>query len=258
MLLKSRLLILPAAASLLACASLPRPADVPNPESLLQAQSSQAQLSSLRGELRGEYWGKERVRFTASFLAVRPSRLRIEVEGPMGGALSSLASDGTQFGLLDVRENRFLFGPATPCNVGRLLQVELPVDDLVALLLGEIPHHGKITRREWLGRERHEVVWLNGRDGQSEAIHFASQNGMWRAVLWRVEDSGGKLLWSAAVEYRQDGDKALPAQLILQQPSRKLRLSLVFRDLEPNVVVGDDLFHLPVPAGINPELSICK
>ena len=55
-------------------------------------------------------------------LLARGGKLRIEADSPLGGALATLTSDGQQFSLLDVRDNRFLTGPAKACNVARLIR----------------------------------------------------------------------------------------------------------------------------------------
>src|SRR5205823_3916736 len=74
-----------------------------------------------------------------TFLIEAPDHIRLEAESPMGGSLASLASDGKRFQLLDVRQNRFLEGEALPCNIARLIRVELSPAEAVAIMSGGAP-----------------------------------------------------------------------------------------------------------------------
>src|SRR4051812_48137480 len=115
------------AASLAGC---PKPAVRPYPppsgdELLAALRARAAHLKTLRVSAKVDHManGGERVRVKVNMLLARGGKLRFEADSPLGGALATLTSDGTQFSLLDVRANRFMTGPAKACNVARLIRL---------------------------------------------------------------------------------------------------------------------------------------
>jgi hypothetical protein len=96
-----------------------------------------------------------RVRGDLLLFAARAARLRMDVVGPMNvGMVATLTSDGARFALADLREKRFLVGPATACNIARLTTAPIPGHALVSLLRGEAPvlvHTPPATTLAWNG-----------------------------------------------------------------------------------------------------------
>src|SRR5262245_12282804 len=94
-------------------------------------------VRTLRADAKVDYLAgrAERVKVRMTMLVAGPDKLRLEAESPLGGSVASLASDGKRFELLDVRANRFLDGEATPCNIGRLIRIELPPEAVVSVIL---------------------------------------------------------------------------------------------------------------------------
>src|SRR5437667_12500731 len=129
-----------AVASLVLLAACPppkpvaRPYPAPSAEELMAAiRKRSAAIHSLRADTKVDHMGQggQRVKVTVALLVARGGKLRMEAESPMGGALATLTSDGASFALLDVRNNRFLAGPAKACNVARLIQLALEPDAVV-------------------------------------------------------------------------------------------------------------------------------
>src|SRR5205807_1117700 len=107
-------------------AAVQRPYAPPKAEELLESlRARQQQVRSLRAVARVDHLGEggQRVKVTVTMLLERGGKLRLEAESPMGGALATLVADGHDFALLDTRQNRFLVGPASPCNVARLIRI---------------------------------------------------------------------------------------------------------------------------------------
>src|SRR5262249_24609565 len=132
----SGLMVMALAGLLGGCAPPPvnRPYPPPSARELLDALRDRArQLRSLRADGKVDHMGEggQRVKLSMAMLLERGGKLRLEANSPFGGALATLVSDGSEFALLDVRQNRFLIGPALPCNVARLIRIELPPDDVV-------------------------------------------------------------------------------------------------------------------------------
>src|SRR5689334_13402427 len=144
--------------ALLLCAGCPKPAvrpyAPPTAEQLLTALRERAdKLHTLRATAKIDHFanGGERVRVKVTLLLERPGKLRIEADSPLGGALATLTADGQTFSLLDVRNNRFLTGPAKACNVARLIRLAIPPDDVVAVLMGQapLPASARIKGSSW-------------------------------------------------------------------------------------------------------------
>lgn len=80
-----------------------------------------------------------RVRGNISILASLPDRTRLDAFSPFGVSLSTLTTDQGNFAYFDLKQRRFLEGPASPCNIARFTQVPMPAFALVQLLRGEAP-----------------------------------------------------------------------------------------------------------------------
>ena len=53
--------------------------------------------------------------------------------------VASLVSNGARFGVYQAQGNTYYQGPASPENVSRFLPVVLPSEELVAVMLGQVP-----------------------------------------------------------------------------------------------------------------------
>src|SRR5262249_22098679 len=80
-----------------------------------------------------------RMRGDVLAFAVWPALLRIDAISPFGVTLATLTSDGHDFTFYNLRDKRFMFGPATGCNIARLTSVPIPGHVLVSLLRGAAP-----------------------------------------------------------------------------------------------------------------------
>jgi len=113
--------------------------------------------NGVQGEAKiDHYRGARRVRANVSLFAVNPGRLRIEVASPFGAAPYTLTSNGELFQLFDADKNTLLHGPAAPCNLARMTQVEVPGHVLVWLLRGEAPllvHEPRAPTIAWTGHD---------------------------------------------------------------------------------------------------------
>ncbi len=78
-------------------------------------------------------------RYSLHVSVKRPASLRIEALTPMGDPAAVLVADQGRFALLDLRNNVFYRGPATPENLSRLIPAPLRDEELVSLITGDIP-----------------------------------------------------------------------------------------------------------------------
>jgi hypothetical protein len=123
------------------CPRSPPPSKFPNADLAIARMRATLSCSrGLRGESKVDYFGEQgRVRGTTLFVLSRPDRVRFDVMSPFGVNLSTLTSDGTEFGLLDVGAKVFFRGTASECNVARFLHVPVPPFALADLMTGEAP-----------------------------------------------------------------------------------------------------------------------
>jgi outer membrane lipoprotein-sorting protein len=218
-------------------------------------------LKTLRAATKVDHFanGGERVRVKVTMLLARGGKLRFEADSPLGGSLATLTSDGSQFALLDVRNNRFLTGPAKACNVARLIRLALPPDDIVAVLMGGAPLQGAVKSVGWdADNGGREVLTLSLPDGGEEIIKLDAREKRWDVVRVERRDAAGKVLWRVTNDgFKDHGGFRLPDVSDVEEPPHGADAEIKFRSVEPNVDIAEDLFRLPPPQGITPEPADC-
>lgn len=96
--------------------------------------------NGLQGEAKIDHFSDHgRIKGEVALFAVNPARVRIDVLSPFGALVYSLTSNGKEFRMFDLAQKQFLFGPATPANLARMTQVEVPGHALVSVMRGEAP-----------------------------------------------------------------------------------------------------------------------
>jgi hypothetical protein len=164
--------------ALTGCPKSPPPSLMPNAEAALDRMKASATCGVGVGatDAKIDHFGEHgRVRAELDFYAFLPARLRLDVQAPMSaGVLATLTSDGERFALSDLREKRFLFGPANACNIARLTTVAIPGHALVSLLRGQAPvlkHDATRASVRWDGGGYYVVSVPSTRDALEE-IHL--------------------------------------------------------------------------------------
>jgi len=250
-----------AAAALLVAAGLgckpgpvAAPASLPTARALLdEVRARQAQARSLRGDGKLDFWADGgRTKITVNLAVMRPGRLRFEAESPLSGhTVGTLVTDGDRFALLDVEHNRFLVGPALPCNVARMTRIPMPPDDVATILLGSAPVRPyEAAEVGWSpdggGRE---VLQLRLPGGSTQRIEIANKS---RDLLdARVTDPRGTLVWHLTHEdFRTIGGVRLPRKSRFVAPQEKTDVLLRYRDIEVNCSIPNEVFHLTPPPGM--------
>jgi hypothetical protein len=146
---------------LLGCPSaLPPASQVPSGTAAIdRLKETQACGTGIHGVAKVDHFGKEgRFRGKLMFFATKPANLEMDAVSPFGLTLATLTSDGNQFALLDLRDKRFLVGPAAPCNIARLTSAPIPGHALVDLLRGSVP---LLKQQHTLGTEP-KIEWRKG------------------------------------------------------------------------------------------------
>lgn len=137
------------AAPLAACGATSPPASrFPDAKSAVdRLDATYASVTGVRGRAKIDYLGKNgRVRGDVVVLAGAPANLRLGITANVVGAAGEISSDGKEFIADDKANQRYLIGPAKPCNIAKLTQVPLPSTELVPMLWGMRPAiEGPIT-----------------------------------------------------------------------------------------------------------------
>jgi outer membrane lipoprotein-sorting protein len=231
-----------------------RPTSLPAAPALLEEiRGRQARAWSLRGETKLDYWAPEgRTKVTVNMAVARPGKLRFEAENPISGHTEgTLVTDGRNFALLDVQHNRFLVGPALPCNVARMTRIDMPPDDVAVILLGSAPV---------LPHERAEVGW-DPADGGREVLTLALPGGATERleianksrdlVAAEVKDSAGRSVWRLTHEdFGNVGGVRRPRRTKFVEPREQADVIIRFKDVDVNVAIPEDVFHLSPPPGM--------
>lgn len=232
----------------------PPPSQFPSAaDALARMKATYACERGVHGEAKiAHYTDKGRVRGDLLLYAVRPASLRLDLVSPppFQGIVATLASDGTQFSLFDLREKKFYEGPASACNIARLTEVPIPGHALVTLLRGEAPllvHQDAATSIEWSGHGYYVVRIPSTRDAFEE-IHLAPMPAdfarPWNEQRVRVLDvrvaQQGTDLWHAQLDDHEMAPMAAP----LEDPDH----------LEPPIPPSGPECHVEVPRKIHVEV----
>jgi outer membrane lipoprotein-sorting protein len=240
-----------------------RPLPAPTAEALLShLRAQRARLRSLRADAKVDHSSDgERVKFTMGLLVAEGGRFRLEAEAPIGGSIvATVVSDGKRFAMLDSRNGRFLEGPATACNVARFLRLVLPPEEIVSVLLGSAPLEGTPLAVEWDPREGgREVLTLGTADGGSERLVLDGDPLRWDLLEAERRDAAGQVRWRVRHEGwgpQADGVR-LPLRISIEEPPHGGDVRLKLRDVEVNVELLDEVFHLVPPPGLTIEPAHC-
>lgn len=278
-------LLLVAGLVLTGCPAMPPPASpVPDGESALQRLRDSATCSTgLQASAKVDHFGKQgRFRGDLLVLASTPDRIRMDVVSPFGVTLATLTSDGRTFALSDLRDKRFLTGPAQPCNIARLTGLPLPGHVLVDLLRGQAP----LLKRSaspptviWSGRG-HYVVHVTSTHSAEEdllvAPHPADMGKPWTEQRMRLVgvtvQQAGQLLYRAELADHQpaataparpdpDGldaplppsgpscDADLPRRIHVEVPEADEDVLFRYEEVAWNPPLAEGVFTQPRPGG---------
>ncbi len=256
---------------------------------MAQLQRGRQQTQTLRARAKADYMDRgQRIKIDLAMLAQRPGQLRLAGENSLTGPLLTVATDGSEFHLLDVRENRFLRGQVNPCNMSRILGLSFHPSQLVEVLMGGTPLLPDATETEvsWDPREGgRDVLTLRDPRGVSEVIRFqllpSPAGPLPPARVWDVREAEGKnamgtVVWRLRHEdfawhsLKPDaeggqasagdasGSLRLPAVTYLEDPPRKADVRLRWREREWNPALEPSLFRLEAPVGVPVEPDTCR
>ncbi len=242
-----------------------------DPKALIdQHESVGRSFDALRVEARVEQWGKKgRIRGTVWMLLERPDRVRFDVMTQLG-PVSILTSDGEQFQLLDLRENRFIEGPTCAENIAGLIGISLDAEDVLKLLTGEAPRIAAATESmECRGGEY--VVNRTAPDGTRQEIALSVPRDLREAPLGEqrfrlsraeVFAPSGKTKWRVTYDDYEKvpgarPEQELPRTIRFVDKSHGVDTRIRVKSLTIGPNIPGDAFVQRAPNGVVREFSAC-
>ena len=242
-----------------------RPYPPPTAAALLAHLKARAsRIASVQAEAKVDYLADkgDRVKVGMTMLAEDPDHLRIEANSPFGGAVASLATDGKQFQLLDARNNRFLTGEASPCNIARLIRVELRPADVATVLEGAAPIlDGDDVKAEagWDGRDGGREVLTLRSPRFVETIELSAKDQRWDVLRAELKKADGAIEWRLTnTDFVEVGPEQMPARTTIEQPVRGVDVRIRYKERVINLTPPATAFRIEPPAGLPVEQVSCE
>jgi hypothetical protein len=232
-----------------------------------------------------------RIRTDLLAFATWPNRLRMDIVSPFGVTLATLTSDGDKFAFNNLRERRFLYGPATACNISRFTSVPLPGHVLASLLRGDAPvlkHTAADTTIAW-DKSGAYAVTIKGNNGSEERLLLAPHpddfGKPWSEQRFRLVDvevqQQGIVLYHAELDGHKPApmDKPmvdpdgidpptptsgpqctadLPRKLHVEVPNRHADIQFRYDSVTWNPPLPEGTFTQPIPGGVAVERAFCN
>ncbi len=290
-----------AALPLLACGSTsPPPSQFPTAEAAVtRLDATFAQVSGVTGKAAIDYLGPNgRVHAELAVLASGPANLRFGVTANVIGGAGEVASDGKIFQAEDKGANKYLVGPAKPCNIARITQVPLPSEELLPMLWGMRPKIDgpiKCDSIEWNGDGYYKVMMSDGsKDGIAHELHIAPTPGTWDkpyaqqnvrllGVLgWKGSGSDSELVYRVTMKAHKatktaptmigdtpgldpdvppsgpDVTVEIPWKIHIEVPAKKSDVIFEYSEAALNPPLPEGAFHLNLMPGVPVERADCE
>lgn len=172
-------------------------------------------------------------------------RFRIEAFGPLGQSTLALVWDGRElFARLPGNDRVVREGPE---GLERLLGAGLEVRELCNLLSGNIPVIAPSSgARLFCGQAGDCMLELSSDDSvRRVSVRFPSGPGSKPKLVSQALYRSGKLVYQARFEGAAEiAHYLLPMTLVIENPDKKLLLTIVYSDAEVNIPIGDGAFLL--------------
>lgn len=241
--------------ALTGCATpLPRPdLDAPTPpdqltSELLQRVERQATayralegLAKVRVSSQGQNYNATQV-----VLVEQPDRLRAETLSPFGTALLVLATDGQQVTALIPGDGVFYQGAASPANLQRFTRLPLLLEDLIGLLLYQVPLVEAREHRLSRDGEGNLRLLLSGNEGIDQELTFNGAHMLTSAAFLRQQQLQMRVSYR---DFSGDGT-GYPTNVLLEMPVVQTEAALNFSEVRLNGSIPPARFRLTPPAGV--------
>lgn len=204
---------------------------------------------SLKGlaNIRVEFEGKT-TRARQVVLIQKPARLRTEILGLFGQPALQVAVHNNQLAVHIPGESLFLQGPATPSNLARFTLLPLGVEDLVRLVLYDVPLMPYIESSVATSAQGYELRLADAQGG-AQTLIFDKRIRLVEVVYFRL----GQPFLRVVYDNFPAEEAGFPRSTALFMPQRPASLMLDYSELEINASIPSERFVLKAPAGAKVE-----
>jgi hypothetical protein len=242
-------LALAVAAVLAGCARRAPPPDLSlDPAGLAaQVRAAQDRTRSVRGEARVRIETAELSgTFPALVAAEKPDRLLVQTLDFFGNTVAVLAAADGELSLWDARANVLYRGAATPENLVRLVPLPLSPAELAAILCGSAPLLDGEAVSAAPGRGHVTLGLAAG--GRTQTLRVGAGAEVLRSAL-RVDGVAGAGTYDLEFAAFDRFEFRFPAEVALSAETPRVRMKLVWGDVEVNPALERKLFTPGVPGG---------
>jgi outer membrane lipoprotein-sorting protein len=222
-------------------------APVPPPVTMSLAERNR-ELTSLQTRAIMEYSGPAgHIKVREQVTARRPAGLRIEAMSPLGVAMI-VAADHEQIAVYNPSNNTLMRGVASAATLARFIQIQMPPEHAVQLLLGLAPDDSILANApaaEWSEGELRVLSYAGQRDIQYELGFDGDQ-----LALVRARDSSKHALYEIHYhDYRDIGAIKFPFQIEAQFFTNATTVKLHYLDPAIDRPIADSTFELSPSPG---------
>ncbi len=252
----------------------PRMPHTDSEKALSYHDSMRVHVHSFRARARVDQFNhKGRLRGTVMMFVERPDRLRFDAMTQFGPA-AVLTSNGTEFGLVDLREKVYWHGMVCPENMARLMGVTISAEELSLLLLGQVPRiHANAASMQCSaeGFYRIKRFGLNGHrqeidlDIREADLDKPLKEQRLRVIRVELYDPSGKTEWRVTYDDykvikgpKETQGVAMPFKVRLEDPKRGGDTLVRFEDVDINVQIPEDVFSQTPPPGMRIRQALCQ
>ena len=251
-----RLVILgPLLVTLFSCAHLKRPATIPIdhrcfPGQILSMMKDSDTPQALKGIAKIKVESPDEKFSVKEFvIAKRPGSLRLETLGFLGHTEFVAVTDGKELFLFSPSDNTFYHGAPSPENLSRFIPLHLSLEEMVSILLGNIP---------LIDYDAQQV------DGQAEddgcLLRLSSEDGRYKQVLnvslsrqkvveSKTYEEGALILLTRYRRYDEVGETLFPRDIVVSMPRDQTTVTIQFKDIELLSTIPPAEFKLTPPQG---------
>ncbi|MCY1030849.1 DUF4292 domain-containing protein [Corallococcus sp. BB11-1] len=209
-------------------------------------QQRQGQVVTLEGDSKLRVDSPQGSGTLSTFLSVtRPGLIHLETYDFFNRPVASLVSNGARFGVYQAQGNTYYQGPASPENVSRFLPIVLPSEELVAVMLGQVPLLPPESMTLALDEKERVYVLTLVRGAATQTLRVDPRH--LRVVKSEVRGVPGYDL--AFEDFKQRGELLFPGKVILTADQADTQLELRYTEITLNGRPDLTLYELTPPEG---------
>ena len=180
----------------------------------------------------------------------RPGCLRLETLNPLGHPEFFAVTDGKELFLFSPSENKFYRGVASPENVSLFIPLNLNLEEMVSILLGNIPLIDYDAEQIDCQTEGGCcLLTLSSEDGRLKQVLKVSYSKQ-KVVESKTYEEGSLILSTRYGRYDEMGETLFPRDIDVSMPCDKTKVTIKFKKIEFPSTINPAEFKLTPPQGV--------